>query len=90
MCVTNQICFLQRKWELARASLSASGTGPTRWPRSSSMYRAPSIPFPWGTWCAWAGVCRLLRLAAKGGEGSLTLFSGPSGRSSEVTIPMTL
>lgn len=40
--------FLQHKWELVRASPSASGTGPTQSPRSSSRYRAPSLPFPWG------------------------------------------
>lgn len=34
--VANQLCFLQHKWALARASPSASGTGPTPSPRSLS------------------------------------------------------
>lgn len=44
--ITNLICFLQHKWELARASPLASGTGPTPLPRCSSMCQAPSLLFP--------------------------------------------
>lgn len=40
MHITNQLSFLQHKWELARASLLASGMGPTQLPKFSSMYQA--------------------------------------------------
>lgn len=62
MCVINQICFLQHKWELARASLLASGTGPTPSPRFSSMYQASSLLFLWGQHEHTLGVQTLLSL----------------------------
>ena len=40
----SRLCFLQRKWESARASLSASGMGPTPSPRFSST--CPAHPAP--------------------------------------------